>query len=238
MKKFSGLKLGLGVVVASFLVLPTFNASAADGAESIKIDGKDILAGETVEGVSYDTANKTVSFSGFKGAGVVLIDNIDTILYSDVAATTNLTSVSINNANLSLSGALTFSGNITLKDTSSTTAQNVITILDGSVINAKGITAQYSYATTTKGIVLGKNICASDGASIINSSRTGAVKTASFFSTDGSTQSTKAIKLSKDNCSTDANPESPNTLDAAYIYFAVLAVSSAALLYRRRLAKR
>ena len=147
----------------------------------------------------------------------------------------------VTDGNIKIDGAIK-AANITLNDTNSA-SQAKISINDGASVEVtKSIKANYNFAATEKGIVLGNKICASPAAEVSNVTGTGSSKatTTTFTTSELTSGVTDGIKLSAAACSAtgEEGVDNPDTLDAIYVYAAILVASSAILGYRRYIAKR
>ena len=144
----------------------------------------------------------------------------------------------VTNGNIKIDGNLK-AANISLSDTDNTT-QAKITINDGASVEVTGgIKANYNFAATEKGIILGSKICSNPAAEITNKAGAGSTRavTTTFTSTAAPDGITNGIKLSAAACSANG-VDNPDTLDMIYVYAAILVASSAILGYRRYIAKR
>ena len=232
MKKFSSLRLGLGIAAfAASLILPSAKTFAAE--PSIKINSNDVYVSSgsksTPDGKhTYNADTKTLSI----GASVsdIKISNID-ITVKSTSASTVTQHFDVSNGSVKLTGDITIH-RITLVDTDSTKQDKIEFISGANIKVSNGIVANYSYNTKTPGIVYDKSLCFnSDNADkITTTNKSGSYKTTTELK--GSN-----ITISSSNCSSDANPEIPETLDMIYVYVAIFMVSSAIFAYRRYLAK-
>lgn len=262
MKSFFGHTLRAGLVIAAFCVFfPTTNASATNS--YIKIDnGSENLyvssgtKSNTAGTATYNAASKTLKLQGYNGGAISAdVDNLvvemtstNVITTSQTAGFTNTGSTTIKggilglgssalvitNGNLTLSNTDIIAKSISLDDTDSAVQNKIYIQANTSLDIASGIGVRYNYNTTTAGIILADSLCVIPNANIITIKD--GVNSSSTFSTNGTTKAT-GIKVSK-YCTQIPETSNPDTADNVLIYIVLFVASSAALLYRRYLAKR
>lgn len=108
----------------------------------------------------------------------------------------------------------------------------VLTIDDSATLATSGDISVYHKTAGTTGIKLGAKLCAKDKKAEIKTSNPSSETWAALYRIAG------PISLSSTYCSGGKTPSTPETIDAVYVYVAILVASSAIFAYRRYLAKR
>lgn len=207
--KISKLKLGLGVAIAAFFAVMPSRAFATVKLGTEDISNKDKNAAGTV---LYDKTNKILTLNGYAG------------------------NITVNDQNITIKTGASQAGKSISKITvagGSTVGQPVLTIDDSASLVTTGDIVVSHKAAGTTGIKLGAKLCAKgNGAEVVKSAGAAGSSFTTVYTVKG------PVNLSASNCTSDKSPNTPETIDAVYIYVAVLVASSAIFAYRRHLAKR
>ena len=132
-----------------------------------------------------------------------------------------------------LLGLQKYSGEIkTVRKITVTGQKPVLTIDDSATLATSGDISVYHKTAGTTGIKLGAKLCAKDKKAEIKTSTPSSETWAALYRIAG------PISLSSTYCSGGKTPSTPETIDAVYVYVAILVASSAIFAYRRYLAKR
>lgn len=208
MKTNSKLKLGIGAVIAAFFAIMPTSAFA-----TVKAGTEDITSktANTAGTVKYDNATKTITLNGYAGE-LTIADQNATIKTTSAQAGKTVSKITVTGG--------------------TTTKKPVLTIDDSATLATSGDISVYHREAGTTGIKLGAKLCAKDKKAEIKTSNPSSDTWAALYKIAG------PISLSAANCSNSKTPDTPETIDAVYVYVAILVASSAIFAYRRHLAKR
>ncbi|MBR6532462.1 hypothetical protein IKT64_01690 [Candidatus Saccharibacteria bacterium] len=201
-------KLKLGI---GAIVAALFAIMPSSAFATVKAGTEDITSktSNTAGTVKYDSSTKTITLDGY--AGDITITGQD----ATIKTTSKQADKKI--------GKITIVGD-------ATTQKPVLTIDDSANLVTTGDVAAYHKATGTAGIKLGSKLCSKSGSADIKTSSSSSFS--AIYTLGG------PVNLSADNCKNSKSPDTPETLDAIYVYVAILVASSAIFAYRRYLAKR
>ena len=201
-------KLKLGI---GAIIAAFFAIMPSSAFATVKAGTEDISSktSNTAGTVKYDSSTKTITLDGYAGDLTITGQNV-TIKTTSKQADKKI-------------GKITVIGD-------ATTQKPVLTIDDDATIVTTGDIAAYHKATGTTGIKLGSKLCAKSGNTDIKTTTSSSFS--AVYTLSGPTS------LSASNCKNSKTPDTPETLDAIYVYVAILVASSAIFAYRRYLAKR
>lgn len=201
-------KLKLGI---GAVIAAFFAIMPSSAFATVKAGTEDISSktSNTAGTVKYDSSTKTITLDGYAGDLTITGQN------ATIKTTSKQADKKI--------GKITVIGD-------ATTQKPVLTIDDGATIVTTGDIAAYHKATGTAGIKLGSKLCAKSGNTDIKTTTNSSFP--AIYTLGG------PVNLSASNCKNSKTPDTPETLDAIYVYVAILVASSAIFAYRRYLAKR